>query len=568
MGSVEVLDKDRVLEIEKALTVAAPGASFARTLVERAGDSIKLDDFYETTDDEDYAKTLARALAYATPKGRPVELSRIYPVKSTTVVPSGSRIFGSGVGSGLVGPVNSPITLLSILNKSNIHISNLSFDGGVTPELGAKSYVRGINIHDSVDITFTNLFVKNVADWAVSFIRCSNVTVIRHTHRGGGLGRPGGRDGLHFLDCSDVLVDGADIESGDDCVAVTSETVGNSRITFKNIIGKSDIGSVVVSNEEGTTTFPTTDLTIENVKSKTPTRNIVRVKAINPGTKVSRVKISDVFGESAPNHGIEIAGTSSDPITELTIANCMVSGNQHGIYLVNVKSFSIDNTQATSKTAGYDGISLLRCSYGVVNGRVIAAQMWGIQLNDCISVTLSECVVLDSGVSAFSGNNGGGLRCVSTTDCVVIGGVYTGDPTKTYYGLSHNTNTRLRVTDYTVFGGAIKKSSRLSGGNTIQAPAMAGRLKEASDGTLSVQGVYGGEVTKTAVGSYTLTPSTPFGGTLPLLFVTVGHPSDSIKRRVVQRSGGQNSLTFQVIDDTTGAPVYSEYVNFLVYDQI
>lgn len=90
---------------------------------------------------------------------------------------------------------------------------------------------------------------------------------------------------------------------------------------------------------------------------------------------------------------------------------------------------------------------------------------------------------------------------------------------------------------------------------------------EDSGGTVFVQSTHGCTVTKTAMGSYKVTPTVPSGGSFTVFNATAGHPTDAIKRRVVQRSAGTGSITFQVIDDATGNPTYSEYVNFLIYDQ-
>ncbi len=52
------------------------------------------------------------------------------------------------------------------------------------------------------------------------------VRIYDTTIYGGGRGLPGGRDGIHILDGTDVVVDRADIDSGHDCVGITSEYLG------------------------------------------------------------------------------------------------------------------------------------------------------------------------------------------------------------------------------------------------------------------------------------------------------------------------------------------------------
>lgn len=549
-----------------SMSFAAPGATRTRTIAERAGDEVQLENFYLASDGGNYALALTRALTYATALKRPVRISRPVPVTSRVDIPSNARIVAAP-GAGLVAPADTPLELLRIQNATNIFIDGLFLDGGITSALPAKSYTRGFRIIDSTDVHLSNMIVQNMADWAVSFERSSNISVKRHVHRGGGLGRPGGRDGLHFLDCSDGLVDGADIESGDDCVASTTETVGSARMTFRNIRGKSDIGSVVVFNEEGATTFPFSDITIDGVSSKTPTRNIVRIQQINPGTNFRGISISNVTGESSVNHGIEIRANASNPMQNVQLANCRVVGKQHGIYLAGADVFTLSNVEGKSLTSGYDGINATNSRYGSINARSSGSQQWGIQLNACTAVSLAECVSQNNGAGSFASNTGGNLRVVNSTDVVVMGGMFTGDPAISYFGISHTGNTRFRVTDYTLYRGVNALSVRFTGPNKMQMPAIAARFKEDSDGVLSVQSSYNVTVTKTAVGTYVLTPTIPFAAASVIPVVTIGHPTSTVQRRWNIKSATQTSITIEVFDTATNLPTFAEIISVVAYDQ-
>lgn len=550
--------------VQQALAIA-PGATVARSIAQRAGDEVVLDDFYVTADSGDWGLTLTRALAYATPLGRGVHLKRLYPIKTTVNLQDNDRVFGDGSSTGLVAPTDTPLSLINASSRTNIQLSNFLVDGGMTSAYPTKSSIRGVKIYDCTKVRLNRMHVKNCADWAVAVLRCQDVQVTNHVHTGGGLGRPGGRDGLHFMDCSDILVDGADMETGDDCVALTSETVGNARVVFRNIRGSSDIGSVVINNEEGATTFPTYDLTIQNVSTKSPTRNVVRVQAINGATIVQRVNISGVSGESQT-----IAGMQLSRIKDLTVTGCNVRGKTHGIQMGNCENFTLSNVEATSLTANYDGFNISSSNYGILTGcRSRGAALWGIQVNGSTFVTVSECITLDCGV--LSGSTGGGLRIVNGSDNTVIGGTFAGDPAVTTYGLSYSATPRLRVHDSVQLGGLNKTSFRLQGLNAVQVPAATARFKD--DGTLTLQSRYSCSITKNALGDYTLNytesdgvTAKNFGGTFTTFQATAGHNSDTARRVVQQRTAGANSIRFFVLDPLTNTLVGAEYVNVLVYD--
>lgn len=540
--------------------VGNSSAEFTQYLDKRVGSDVHLEAFYLPADDGDYALTMTRALAYATPLGRAVRLSRTYPVKTRVNLPTGARVIGSGPASGFAAPVDTPLEILRAEDVTNVLVDNISLDGGITPALPAKSYTRGFRIIDSTDVHLSNMFVKNMADWAISFERSDNVSVRNHIHRGGGNGLPGGRDGLHFLDCSDVLVDGADIESGDDCVAATTETVGSHRVTFRNIRGSSDIGSVVIINEEGATTFPFSDITIESVSSKTPTRNVIRVQRINTATSIKRIRISNVTGESSPNHGVSISGA-----TDVQLTNCALVGKQHGIYLYNVEIFTMVNCEGTSLTANYDGVSVANSKYGSINARVKSAAQWGIQLNNCQAITLAECIAIGNGVIGFP-TTGGNLRVVNCTDIAVVGGMFTGEVTVSHWGLSQTGNTRLRVTDYTVIGGEIPFSNRLTGANRMSILGAAARFKEDSAGVLSTQALYNCTVVRNSIGDYTVTFTEPLSAASIIPQVTLGHPNENAEKRVSIRSASATALRITVVDGSN-APTYAEIISVAVYDQ-
>jgi hypothetical protein len=351
---------------------------------------VLLDDFYDVADGDDYSPALRRALQDAVPRDAAVRLSRHYRIASTVSLPDGSSIVGAGVGTGLLAPPNAPVQLLAGTRASRVRLASFLIDGGVTRSFRPKDFTRGVRFSDCSDIELSDLTVRNCADWAVAFERCSRATVVRHTHTGGGLGRPGGRDAIHLLDCSDALVEGATIHSGDDCVGITSETVGSRGIRVRDIAGRSDIGSIVACNEEGSTTFPTENVTIERVRALGGARNIVRVCTINPATSLSSISISDVAG-SSQLHGIHVSGSASKPVSDVRIVDVDVSsGSRHGVYLADASGFDVAGF-GLADLEEFDGMHFLGCDSGLV--RLESRRCSGLlqlRLNTCSDMTVAN----------------------------------------------------------------------------------------------------------------------------------------------------------------------------------
>ena len=530
---------------------------------------IYLEDYYQVTDNDDWSLALGRASLVASAEGRPILLRKMYTY--TTRAPTGGlpgnlTIHGMGYQTGFQGPVNNPKTLLTWTNKSNIELKDFSYDGGITPELTAKNYTRGIRFITCSMIRMSGMFIRNHSDWATSFEQSSNIYVENHTHEGGGNGTPGGRDGVHFLDCTDFVLDGAKIHSGDDCVGITSALIGTTRGIIRNVRGKSDMASIVISNEEGEYTKPTYDLIIDGVQALEPARNVVRVQGINGATITERITVSNVHGESRNMFGMQFGR-----ITDLSVSNSTVKGAAHGISIAACNSFTFSGVEATSSSDAYDGFNLYACNYGtLVNCRTRNASYFGVQLNTCTFVTLLECVIIEAGTNYFDSGSGGGVRVANGSDNSVVGGSIVGD--RTYSGTSVSGSPRFRITEYTRIKATQPYASRLVGANAMQIPVAAARMKD--DGTnFTVQSRFGCSIVKNALGDYTLTNTEPdgvtpkaFGGTFTIFQGTAGMADDTGRRVVLQRSSGSQSIRFFVLNPVTNALAGAEYINVMVFD--
>lgn len=407
------------------------------------GGQVELSQFYLDADAGDYAITLERALAHATPLGKSVLLSKIYPIKSTVNLNSGDSIVGRGPRTGLkTFTPNAPIESIRADYMTKIHLDNFLVDGNVTDIIDDDLLIRGIRFRHCSDILLSNMTVQYIADWGTSFELSSNVKVTDHTHRYGGMGQPGGKDGVHFLDCHDCVIDGAIIWSGDDCVSITSEFVGSARIDVRNITGYSEIAAVLTVGNEGPTTMTNEDLFAENISTyqpegiSTPCAWVLKMLAQNDSL-LRRITIQGVHGISR-NPGLQISAApgTSDRITDVTISDVnVVSTQQSSVELRYVDGFVLSGVSGVSMAAGFDGIVCFNCRYGSVNAMSLGSSNWGIQLNACSYIDLLSCVMRDNGAGSFAGGDGGNGAIVNCTDVAVLGGSFMGTTLISRYGI-------------------------------------------------------------------------------------------------------------------------------------
>lgn len=400
---------------------------------------VAVEDYYEDADGSDWGLTVARALAAATPDGKAVRLSGYYPVETTIQLSSGDALVGLGPTTGLYGPVGDPVKILNADAVSNVVLADFKVDGGADDSLGDEINIRGIEFEDSTDLLLTGLTLQNVADWAVSFVECSNVVVKNHTHLGGGGAEPGGRDGVHFLDCHDCVLDGGVFWTGDDCVSVTSLTTGSSRITIRNVTGCSDAAAIVKIDIEAASAFPNTDITIDGVTSWKPdgvdTTYGLYLLTQN-GSEGRRWNISNVQ-VTAQLMGIYITNVdnSTDKLTDVVVSNCVLASTAlHGFFARYVDRLFVSNVRSRSAHAtDGDGFNIEQCRWvSLVGVESHQAANWGLQLNACTTVDVVNGSFTECGGGVFASNTGGAATIVNCTNATVHSGTFTGSTSVSY----------------------------------------------------------------------------------------------------------------------------------------
>ena len=489
----------------------AGDSAVARTVAARLRDFVSLHDYWSPTDGTDYAPALNKALSVSPhvliPPGK-------HYLKSTVSLISGTRLIGLGPNCILSSPdaVSASgaemLTVLRTTGASDIVLRDLVIEGGCNAGVTSKRAIRGVRFINCTDIRMINCEVSRTGDWATSFEKCTDVSVVNYRHRKSGGTLYGGRDGIHFLDCVNFTLNGADIESGDDMVGCTTETRDQRNAVIRNVIGYSMLASGVIFNEEGATTFSTVDILVDGVmiKSGNVVRDVVRVQGINDATNVTGVTIQNVKG-TGYSHGVFISGKK---LTRVSVSDVdVVSTRAHGVYINGAQNMRASG-MGVSQAAAFDGWNITNCSYFDASPRSLSSQGWGVQVLNCANFTLNgNCY--NNGAGLFAAANGGNGRINGCSNYNATG-VYVGGSTTSYYGLFNDETPTGRVDPATVCNGYIPRN-RPRNLNALRDAYAACSFGQTVSGSISLQGVVNCSVELVSDGRYRINFTTPFEST-------------------------------------------------------
>ena len=489
----------------------AGDSAVARTVASRLRDFVSLHDYWSPTDGTDYAPALNKALSVSPhvliPPGK-------HYLKSTVSLISGTRLIGLGPNCILSSPdaVSASgaemLTVLRTTGASDIVLRDLVIEGGCNAGVTSKRAIRGVRFINCTDIRMINCEVSRTGDWATSFEKCTDVSVVNYRHRKSGGTLYGGRDGIHFLDCVNFTLHGADIESGDDMVGCTTETRDQRNAVIRNVIGYSMLASGVIFNEEGATTFSTVDILVDGVtiKSGNVVRDVVRVQAINDATNVTGVTVQNVKG-TGYSHGVFISGKK---LTRVSVSDVdVVSTQSHGVYINGAQNMRASG-MGVSQAAAFDGWNITNCSYFDASPRSLSSQGWGVQVLNCANFTLNgNCY--NNGAGLFAAANGGNGRINGCSNYNATG-VYAGGSTTSYYGLFNDETPTGRVDPSTVCAGYIARN-RPRNLNALRDAYAACSFGQTVSGSISPQGAINCSVELVSDGRYKINFTTPFEST-------------------------------------------------------
>lgn len=545
-----------------------------RTVRAKLDDFISITDYYVDGDAGRWHFAYARAVA-VTPKIRfPYRHDINYVMGECLDVPSDGVIFcDNGVTISSPPAVNAAgsdvITLIKSEGKERITLVNLRLDGGVREVMTDKSYVRPVRFVECKEIACFGLEIINNPDWSLSFERCDGVRMAQYKQKSYVYDDPavtvklaGGRDGLHFQDCKNVYVSDLDIESGDDCVGITSKDLGCFNINIRGVRGISSSASVVIYNEEfvgGEYVAKNLEqLIIEDVQVKhgAVVRSVVRVIKYNSESVVYGVSIKGVRGKSA-NHGLHLGGVGGLKVDDVNVVSVL----QHGVYMHDCIEVN-GCVHGKSMMAGFDGVNinggsnidLIAYSNGSAN---FGVHILGV--TDSVIVPFAK----DCGGGVYDTASGGNGRMVNCVGVEMPYGVLSGDKKISYYGLVLAGNTDCRIGRGVKIRGYINNVGSANPVSMYIEPAAAVRFKE-SCGELTVSSPYNCKVDMESEGVYKIVFLVAMRSTLFNYQITAQAVGDVRNIQLVSNPT-TSEVVFATID-SKGKPASSDIVSFLAYD--
>lgn len=555
--------------------LALNGAS-ERTVLSRLRDNIYITDFYSENDGDDWHPAYQRASLLAKNVWFPD--NRVYTVRSTLIMPAGGGICGSGnaviasppatdaSGSGL-------ITVIRADNVNDVRLTGIIIDGGVREVMTEKNYTRPLRMINCKNIVWNNLTIINNADWSFSLESCAEISIQRYKQRSYVYQDPaltrlraGGRDGGHLMDCINAVLIDSDIESGDDCIGITSKLSGTSNITVRGLRGSSVIASLVIYNEEQITgsndyyAMPADKLVFEDIRVKKAgsSRNVVRIAKYNTLSTIKDCSVSGVSGEGY-SHGALFQWVEGLNLADIDVS----SSGAHGAYISNCTKVE-GAVKGSTKASGFDGVNIFNGEAHNLDVESSNSASYGIQVNglknSVVRPKASNCGGVD-----FSLARGGGGRIVNTVGVHIPSGLFIGETSTSYYGLNAvpGSNTDLRVADDVKRSGLIP-STPLGKINYLRQPAASLKFKEDGAQNIILYSSVGCTLTRNGVGNYTVTFTTPMDSTGFQFFLGAWHVGAE-RKVILSTQITVNGFSF-VVRDTAGANTYSDHISLIAYN--
>lgn len=550
---------------------ASATASY-RTVEKRLQDSVNVHDYFLASD-TDYTSAFNKALA----TGKTVFVPEGVHYVTQIDLPAGATIIGTGPKSIISSKLATDAagtditTVLRGTNVSNIFLANFCVDGGSRPVQTVKKKVRTVRISGGDNIELRGIKLVNNTDWACSLEQCTNVVVLDYKCRtyeawgsGDVISLTGGRDGLHFMDCQNVLASRIDVISGDDCVGITTEGVSVRNIDVSYVSGSSSIASIVIYNEEqdgGGNYYNVTSYNFKishvSVKEGGVARNIVRVAANGTTSKVIGVDISNVSGTAYNSYGLWLVKVYGGEFTNINVASQL----SHGIQIASCYNLHGNlNGQSQAGTITFAGINVTGCVSCFLTLESVESSGYGIQITNC-SYSTFYLRGYNNGAATFASSTGGGARVATNSYCSFPSGMLYGDNTVSYYGINQAGNTN------TTFGSEFKAygftNSSLGVASQLNTPVAYFHLKEDSGGVVTNATTFGGTIVRNSTGNYTVTLSSAVASTYYRIDIQALHNGQA---RLVRLASATSTTGFTfVILDPSSVATYADHIMVTVW---
>lgn len=547
---------DQLLRQDLAAKTTGKGDSLVGHVFDATnGDSINVKDyltnfeslrsFYKSTDNGDWGPAVTRASAYSGSTGISIRIDGLFQIKTQPTYSSNCTFIGLGKNTGFYCADDAPVVLAYANGKTNITIDNMFFNGGMTSATTVKNSTRGLRFINCTNLIVTRVWGTRFADWGFSFETCDGVKAHHGTVFGGGLGLPGGRDGLHLLNCRNCDVFDWDVESGDDCVASTTEGSFDSyNLRFRNIRGKSDIASLITIGFESDLSGTQDNIKINDVYPKTPgsVRYVVQCRGAT-ANGIKSVTIDQVFGKSNL-YGVYLQNVKRAVLNDVIVDSI----TQHGLYANGCDSIRGTDIIANTVAAGFDGMQFASCNrVSLLRPAANDAPTYGAQFNGC-------------GVVSIDGANfvNGGTASVRFVNCTRA--TFHGDALNTVgaYGISQAGTTYLKENPGSRVSGVTAAYNSIPNNGVTDVAFAYGDISQDSATTISANSVYTTDrmtVTASATGQIDVVFTRPMRTNRYGVDVqTYG----TVQRRA--RVGAKSNSGFSIFfDDFTGAAANASF---------
>lgn len=560
----------------KSIPYQVLDTEYLRTIKDSLDDFVNLRSYFRTGD-LGWGPAFSRAFEVSPHVLVPFGVHTVY---ESVVVPSNAIIAGLGFGSIVKSPDASNaagsnlVTVFRGDNANNIVIDNLTVSGGVTEANTSKNYTRTMRFVKCNNVILTRTRVINNADWSTSFEGGSNIIVRDYYQRSyvyadPGISLNGGRDGLHFMDCSNVTAEGLDIESGDDCVGITTTGTDMDNITIRGLRGKSNIASLVIFNEEqdssGTYYSNTlTNLNIEDVvlKSGGVARNLVRVIGYGSNTVIKKVTIKGIKGTAYNSYGLWVEKASEVRLDDINVASRLA----HGIQLNQVSRLTGSACGAylgENASASFTGVNLANVRNSKFTPMSYDSYGFGVQLNACNDSTFTPDIQ-ECGAGLRAADAGGNLRVVNCNNVNIPEGRATGATTTSYWGYNASGNTNLNIEPAFIFSGAT--NSALPNSYYFRQPTVDVKIKEDNAGVVTNHILIGASIVRNSIGNYTITFNSAMRST-NFSWQALAYRNGQVLNVRLASAVGTNTLTLQVVD-SANAPAYPDHFEFKAFNVV
>lgn len=362
----------------------------------------------------------------------------VYLLSTTLSVPPNSVLLGVGRGSVLKrrGAITAGVSGRILYNAAGVGWSSgtttdtnitlrslrlsMNSEGGVIRPTSSRLYATA-SFYGMTGVYLDDVTFDEPLQFNLDCDTCTTVRVTKHIVTGQYASTPTGNvDGVHFTNCVDYAIEDAQIDTGDDLVAVTTASGGraSTKGVIRNIRGSSKEANGVKIGTEGAGAFSVTDWEIDGVKFESGDPTLATGSAVvigdigTAGVVVGKGLVSNVRGRNCGNvidlnkqcqqiavTNVRGSATSGHIVSVLDsdrIALSQITAEDAGVPVTGAAQNNINGVNISSSTRiSLDGVD------------VSTARLWGLQVIACTDVSLDRVTAYGNGRQTGTADRGG-----------------------------------------------------------------------------------------------------------------------------------------------------------------